>query len=723
MAFIFILLNILMIFSSNCIAYKFFQKSNFSEQLITAFLIYISQITFSILFLGVVVKNLSIPFIFILNGSISLFIVFVLRKIIKESICHSYQRISDFSKYLFHIKDFFLYLFLFLFITQVLLLFIKMVYLPPYVWDVLQYHLHPVVEWKQQNMIPSFIDTPVGHVNNYPLGSKLLHFWFIRFFHDITWIEFPQFIFGIFLVIVSYTIMRKMTVKRNNALRYAILIYFIPSILIESRTCQDHVVLTGMILTTMLYFIDIFYENKSFCIIPLSLSLGVLLGTKISSPHIIFIFLFTILLSKGFSGTRVLKFLSENRGEIVPGFFIILILGSFWFLKSEHVLNKYFRIAPYIISKNLFFIFIIVFLLFLFLKGLKKIPVIKRIKKKRVVIIGIIVISILGSFGIMKNMYFFKTFLLGNTSPAPILSDPSFLTEYPIFKPFPDRFVKNILSFPFRIKDVGMYLPYSASLQNQSGFGVQFFSFGLIAYIIIGILFIVKKKYRKNMVGFVFIFSIVLLGSYFFYYYSFFNYRLFIFFPVFGIILWSYILHQFDLKKYYLKFIDVLILIMILFNLAACFYEGKEEKYRWKTLFTMNNSFDRTSIKYSSFSKGDAWRYIDEYLNPGEPIGYVGHPYVVFQYFDNQLKRRVHFLPSLPGFRLKAWLNKKKKFRFNPLLKKSLKQRNIHFLHINLPHWHFNKKKKKPIFIKDRTISQVTKNLFYFKWEKNFIEK
>jgi len=98
MAFIFILLNILMIFSSNCIAYKFFQKSNFSEQLITAFLIYISQITFSILFLGVVVKNLSIPFIFILNGSISLFIVFVLRKIIKESICHSYQRISDFFK-------------------------------------------------------------------------------------------------------------------------------------------------------------------------------------------------------------------------------------------------------------------------------------------------------------------------------------------------------------------------------------------------------------------------------------------------------------------------------------------------------------------------------------------------------------------------------------------------------------------------------------------------
>jgi hypothetical protein len=726
MAFIFILLNLLMIFSSHLAAYRFMQKSNFSEQLITAFLIYISQITFSVLFLGVVIKNLSIPFILILNVSISLFFVFVLRKMIKESIDRSYQRILDFFKYLFHTKDFFLYLFLFLFITQVLLLFIKIYYLPPYVWDTLQYHLHPVVEWKQQNMIPLFIDTPVGHVNNYPLGSKLLHFWFIRFFYDITWIELPQFIFGIFLVIVSYAIMRKMTIKRDIALRYAILIYFIPSILIESRTCQDHVVLTGMILITMFYFIDIFFMNtqnqrtkKTSNIIPLSLSLGILLGTKISSPHIIFIFLFAILLSKGFSGTRILKFFSENRAKIVSGFVIIFFLGSFWFLKSKHVSDKYLKIVPYIVSKNFLFIFIIIvllFIIFLLIKGLKKIPTIKRIKKKRIVIIGIIVISILGSYGIMKNMGFFKIFLLDNTSPAPILSDPSFLTKYPIFKPFPDRFVKNILSFPFRIKDVGVYLPYSASLQNQSGFGVQFFSFGLIAYMIIGILFIVKKEYRKNMVGFIFIFSIVLLGSYFLYYYSFFNYRLFMFFPIFGIILWSYILHKFDLQKYYLKFIDVLILIMILFNLAACFYEGKEEKYRWKTLFTMNNSLDRTSIKYSSYSKGDDWEFIDEYLNPEEPIGYVGHPYVVFQYFDNQLKRNVHFLPSLPGFRLTAWFNKKKEFKFNPLFKKSLKQRNIHFLHINFQHRHFSKNKKKTIFIEDRDISQVAKNLYYFKW-------
>ena len=117
MTFIFIFLNLLMIFSSHAAAYRYFKKANLSEQLVTTFLIYASQIALSILFLGVVVKNLDILWIILVNGLISLLILYVLRKTIRESIRQTHEKISNFSSEILRAKDFFLYLFLLLFVT------------------------------------------------------------------------------------------------------------------------------------------------------------------------------------------------------------------------------------------------------------------------------------------------------------------------------------------------------------------------------------------------------------------------------------------------------------------------------------------------------------------------------------------------------------------------------------------------------------------------------
>ena len=716
----FLLLNLLMVFSSNLAAHRHFKNSNFSEQLVAAFLLYASQITFSILFLGVIVKNLGMLWIIILNTGISMLVVFAYRKSIKESMWDFYEKTLNFSKEIFRAKDFFLYLIAFLFMVQIISLLIKIYYLPPHVWDVFAYHLHPAAEWTQQNMIPAVIDSPVLRVNRNPMGTRLFHFWCAQFSSDIRWIELPQFIFGLLVPLVSYSLMLTLRIEKATAARYAILIYFIPLILIESRTCQDHLALTGVILMAVLYFTDVFYRRKSSRIFFLSLALGLLLGIKISALHIIFVFPLALLLSKGFSGFQILEFLKKNKIKLAIGLVSMSLLGSYWYFKNTLILKAYVLMAGKIFTLKVILIGVLLFVLWVVLrKTFKKYPVKIRdaIKiNKKVITILIIIAVALGSYGVIKHIGLFRTFVMGYQSPAPLLRSPTFYSNYPVLKAFKSRFLKNILVFPFRIKDIGYYTSYTPDFLEKSGFGIQFFVFGLIAYIA-GIFFVFKKKYRNSMMGFITVFSTVLLLSYFCYYFTPANYRMFMFFPVFGIILWAYFLKTVNFRSYYLKAIDVLIVIMILFNAAACFFEGNMDKNRWKTILTIDNPLDRTSIKYSFFFKGEDWQFIDSHIRPDEPIGYIGYyDSWIFPYFDNQLKRRIYHLRGLPGFGLKKIGHKRARLIFNPLFVKSLKQRGIHFIHINPQGARHLEKIKKTIVVNNKRVYKVTKNLYYFKW-------
>jgi hypothetical protein len=496
----------------------------------------------------------------------------------------------------------------------------------------------------------------------------------------------------------AYWILLKINVKKHIALRYAILIYFIPLILIESRTCQDHLALNGATLMAAVYFLDVFYEKKYDRIILLSLTLGLLLGTKISSIQIIVVFFLALLLGKGWNRGQAAEFLNKNKTQILLAVLIILLLGGYWIFKNT-----------------------LIFLVFILRKVWRwqKFRVKELIRKKSFIIGLILVFLTLGSFVVIHHLDAIKTVILGYKSPTPLLQDLSFYEDYPLLKALRSRFLKNILAFPFRIKDLGLYTPYTPDFLEKSGFGIQFFGFGLVAYIMMTVYCIRKKTYRTNMVGFILIFSLVLLSSYFFYYFTSANYRMFMFFPVFGLILWAFLFTILDLPKYYARIIDFLILIMILFNISVCFFEGNMDKNRWKTLFTINNPLERTSIKYSPFfnKKAETWEFIDKYMIPREPLGYMGHyDSWVFPYYDNQLERRIHHLPSIPGFRLTNINRDTRLLEFNPRFVENLRSRHIHFIHINPHGARHRKKHKKNIIIKDERVFPVTKDLYYFKW-------
>jgi len=591
---------------------------------------------------------------------------------------------------------------------------VKMHYLPPHVWDVLVYHLHPVMEWIQQNQIPSFIDTPSSHVNFFPLGSKLIHFWFIKFSGETTWIELPQFIYSLMLIPAAYAIMRKISIQKKFALKYALLIYFIPSVLIESRTSQDHLALTVIILITALYFIDAFFPasrnpgQKAPVVFP-ALALGLLLGSKISAPVIICVFFTALLFSKGYNHRKVYEFLIQNRWNLSAGLLLILMLGGYWHLKSGYTLRLYSHFLKNILTSPFLWTAVpgTIVLFFLLRKGFKR--------HGKIILAVICLVLLIGGLAFINNMDILTPFLTGHTSPEPLLSSKSFNNRYPLFN---STFMKNILSFPFRIKDIGEYSAYSAGLLKMSGFGVQFLALGMIAYLVTAFLVIARKNYRNGVVGFIFILSALMLASYYVYYYSRANYRLFMFFPVFGIILWAFVSRKLDLQTYYLKVIDVLIIVMVLFNMAACFYEGNPDGRRWKTLFTLDDPLERTAIKYSHFLQPDEWKFLDRYTLPGEPVGYFGRANLsAFAYFDNRMKRKIHYLQPLGGFTLAAAGRHRQRLVLTPKFMARLKERNIHYIHIHTRKIRTGDTKESRIFIDDPRVIKVTGDLYYFKWK------
>lgn len=151
---------------------------------------------------------------------------------------------------------------------------------------------------------------------------------------------------------------------------------------------------------------------------------------------------------------------------------------------------------------------------------------------------------------------------------------------------------------------------------------------------------------------------------------------------------------------------------MILFNMAACFFPGYANMaFKWKTLFTMKNAPDRTTIKYFPFMPGlspGEWTIIDRFIPPEEPIGYFGDLHCrLFQYYDNKMVRKIYHLGNFPGYTL--FCDKGKYLALSQTFKTELRERHIHFIHFN-----FNKNRK--VGIKDKDIDHLTGGLFYYRW-------
>jgi len=728
---LFILLNLLIIISSHLAAYRFSREGSFSEHLVTTFLVFITQISLSLLFLGLVIRNLDMVWLILVNAAVSLLIIIRRRRDVIESFRSSYSRIRVFTGDIVSAGDYFLYLCVLLFAVQVSVLLIKIYYLPPHVWDVFAYHLHPVAEWFQQNFIPGIIDSPVRRLNRNPAGSRLIHFWITAGTGDIRWIELPQFIFGLMVPLTSYGLMRKLELKKNVAVKYAILIYFIPSFLIQSRTCQDHLVLTAVTLMAVLYVVTSFYEGKRHLIL-LGMAMGLTLSLKISGPHIIAVFFLSLVLSKGFNWRQVVRYCRGNRREIAVGVLFFLLLGSYWYCRNYLILDTYLARLQDLLSLKFLLLAGAVLLTAFSIRFIKKRRAGKEPgstpnsvqkagnagkNRRRLKIIAGGALLVILAVGIISHADLVKTSLLSFHDPSGQFVGREFSNRYPVLSLLRGDFLRNVLSFPFRLKDIGQYTPYTPDLLAKSGFGIQFFGFGLGAFIIMALMLLTKRMGRKEIAGYLFVFPTALLISYFFYYYSEANYRMFMFFPVFGIILWALVVERLDFHRIYKWVLNALILVMLLFNGVVCLFEGNLDAGRWKTILTLDNAEQRTSIKYSSLFKREEWTFIDRYVPPSEPIGYLGHfDSWVFPYYDFRLKRKLYNLSSIPGFHFRHGGENYRVMVFNRKFRENLKKRGIHYIHINPQGARHFKGRRKGVIIRGKSVFRISKYLYYFFW-------
>jgi hypothetical protein len=283
--FVFLLVNALVVFSSWCLAnYILKDHQSLSLRLVATGLIYFVHITIVILFLGVVIRSLNIFSVPLLSLLVSAIVI---------ALCRAYRRpfMQTFKQCLsqtFAAGDFSLYVVTVLFALQVAVLLFKLAWFPPHIWDVFVYHLPPAVEWYQQGFIAPVLDTTVNRINGAPLGMTALAFWFFVFFRDDALVEMPMLLWALMLVPVSFAVLRQSGVSRSWALKFAVLIFFLPIVIMQAITVKDHLGLNVGFIAGLLFLAE-FLKDRNYRLLYLAAAaFGLMLGYKIAAPvHIV----------------------------------------------------------------------------------------------------------------------------------------------------------------------------------------------------------------------------------------------------------------------------------------------------------------------------------------------------------------------------------------------------------------------------------------------------
>lgn len=656
---VFIILNFWMIYSCSVFICKYLKdETSLSIRLISISILYIAQISITVLFLGRFIGVLNWKSLFLLNAIIGIILTFISRKSL-----YSFKiMISDIKnniKEIIFSKDYILLVIIMLFLVELATILVEIVIAPPTVYDVFTYHLQPVVDWYQNQRIVDIINTPVTRVTAMPLGLKFINFWWVAFWGNTKLVEMPQFIFSLILVLCIYNLMRCIKVKKFNAIKYSILIFFMPLILIESSTCQDHVALVTLWITSLMYFMHMYFYSKKYLIYLFAISIGLFWGLKSIAIVYIFILLICVIIIRLFYRQSI-KF--KINMEVVKKcsilVSIIIALSGYWYIRNFAI------------------------------------------------------------YGSLNGNYKDEMVQLNLSSWNGILSEINYRMNFVI---------SNIRDFIPRILDYQG--SYTADATNISGFGIQFFTFGLLGYIVSIILIIKgrsKEEYKYNVdkqITFLLLFSLLLQMAYFVIYYTTHNYRLFLLLPIIGIIVWAFIIEKIIKNKCIMCLVDMIVIVCVLFNIYVCSVGSLAETSA--IAYGNNNSLPykyRTSINYSNYTLyNKSWQIIDKYISSEEPIAYIAdYDGLTFPYFDNYMKRKIYYFEIGKYCDVDGQNNQ---VTITTEGKEFLRENNIHILHINgykgreflrINNANIFINKDRALTIDDDDFTEIVEDLYYF---------
>lgn len=298
---IFLLMNLLVIISSFLITYRLFQISNSVDALICWFIVYLSQIVFSELILGIS-GILYLNNLILINSVILLIIWFIVK-----------NRLSSFN--LNTIRDAFYGLLR----NKIILLGVAVILgfslvkvginliNPPFGWDSLNYHFTFPVEWLKHGNL----ETPITISDDfapsyYPINGSLYFLWLILPFKNVFLADLGQVPFFILAFLAMYSISRKLGINREFSLYAAVLFLLIPNVFKQLEVAYVDVMVAALFLVCINYLFLLTSEFSRKNVLVYSASLGLLLGTKtIALPYSILLFLpFIYLCLKNFNKPR-----------------------------------------------------------------------------------------------------------------------------------------------------------------------------------------------------------------------------------------------------------------------------------------------------------------------------------------------------------------------------------------------------------------------------------
>ena len=338
---LFILVNGALLYGSFCLAgYLNGRKAPVAQLLVSGGIIYLAQATIIVLFLGVVLSTLNRGSVIITALALSALLIFFFRGQRQPLV----RPLARGLRGLLRSGDIFLYLVLALFIFQAAVMLAKVAWLPPHVWDVFFYHLAPAVEWYQQGHIPLAIDAPARHMNQVPLGMTVLSYWFFIFFRHDFLVELPMFLWSLLLVPLSYAILRKSGVGPAWSLKFAILIFFIPIVLMQGITAKDHLGLNIAFLAGLFFLSNFLQQREPRQLILAGIAFGLMLGYKQAAPAYILVAgaFFLLLLWQNqrqvlMDKTQRLAFLKASAVSALA----MLSIGGYWWVRKTLVSGKF----------------------------------------------------------------------------------------------------------------------------------------------------------------------------------------------------------------------------------------------------------------------------------------------------------------------------------------------------------------------------------------------
>ncbi len=299
---------------------------------VAAGLVYFALITVTVIFLGAVVQHLSRNTV-VLGAVLPALLLLQLTREHRPALLAPLRRaLREWAA----ARDPFLYLLVVLFLLQVGVLIAKVVWLPPHVWDVFYYHLAPAVEWYQQGRMPLAIDTPARHMNGVPLGMTVLSYWFfVLLRHDVL-VELPMLLWALLLVPLVYEILRRSQVSPAWPLKFAILVFFVPIVLMQSITVKDHLGLNIALLAGLFFLAAYLQDGHARRLVLAGLAFGLMLGYKQAGLAYLGVSVALFLMLFFLERRRLLQERSAGRRLVRAGGTALLLtalVGGYWWVK------------------------------------------------------------------------------------------------------------------------------------------------------------------------------------------------------------------------------------------------------------------------------------------------------------------------------------------------------------------------------------------------------